>query len=70
MTFLSELRRRRKKNKQGDVCDGLSISAFLVNHAENIEELVMAAENVERYLDANQRRMPALSEALAKLEKT
>ncbi len=42
---------------------------FLRNHAKEIINLVEAAENVERYLDASYRRMPALSEALAALNK-
>jgi len=48
-----------------DPADDAELIAYLRNHADDFIKLIEAAENVERYLDANRRRMPALSEALA-----
>lgn len=48
--------------------DNGELITYLVNNASAIRDLIVAAENVEAYLGANKRRMPALSEAIAKLK--
>ena len=68
MTFLSELKRLREAATKGPFKTGYMEShAFLINHAEAIEKLVIATDTFLK--DPRNNTMLALYNALAKLEK-
>ena len=78
MTFLSELKRLKEaakgfgKDTSPDVIVAMiDLQAHLVNHAEAIEELVSAAENLRDVKGRHHTEIATtqLFEALAKLEK-
>lgn len=76
MTFLSELERLKQAATNEFLEDRAlpKLAFYLADHAEAIEELVSAAENVSKILDHPTRSVSItdaskLREALAKLEK-